>query len=164
MARGVGSPYAHQNQLQLLLAASLGTGESIERIKQLQALAFGWCGVSLLMQSICIHPLEPRVGFPQEAGGGGWQPSPMELLRGCLGDAKAPCKGTCHALAATRDSHITQTTCTKKMLPERSHTYSALHHKPSCKILFPGCSLLKSKDKKYFQRSLLQVEPEALCS
>ena len=88
----------------------------------------------------------------------------MELLRGCSGDAKALCKGTCHALAATKDLHITQTTCTKKMPPERSPTRPALYHKLSCKILIPGCSLQKGKDTRYFQRFLLQVEPGALCS
>lgn len=97
-------------------------------------------------------------------GGGEWHPNPTELLRNCLGDAKALCKGTCHAPAATKDSHITQTTCMKKMLPEQSPTPPALCHKLSCKILIPGCSLQKGKDTRYFQQSLLQVEPGALCS
>lgn len=88
----------------------------------------------------------------------------MELLGGCMGDAKALCKGTYNALAATKDSHITQTTCTKKKPPERSPAHPAPCHKPSCKILIPGCSPQKGKDTRYFQRSPLQVEPGALCS
>lgn len=52
------APTHTRSQLQLLLAASLSKGKSTERIKQLQAWALGLYGVSLLMQSICIHSLE----------------------------------------------------------------------------------------------------------
>ena len=53
------APMHTRSQLQLPLAASLGKGKSTEKIKQLQAWALGLYGVSLLMQSSCIHPLEP---------------------------------------------------------------------------------------------------------
>lgn len=113
-------PVHTRNQLQLPLAASLGKGKNTERIKQLQAWVFGL--YSFFADAEYLHPSPGAMSGASPGdwgrGGGGWQPNPMMLLRGCLGDAKALCKGTCHTVTATKDSHITQTTCTKKTPPE----------------------------------------------
>jgi len=66
--RGAGCPYTHQEPAPAAIRGFPQQKESTERIKHLQAWALGLYWVSLLMQSICIPPLEPQVGFSQEAG------------------------------------------------------------------------------------------------
>lgn len=94
MAQRAGAAPAHtRSQLQLPFAASLSKGKSTERIKQPRTWALGPYRASLWLQSICIHPLQPGAGLPQEAGGEEDE------------DASSPTPQSCSGAAQMQNSH-----------------------------------------------------------
>lgn len=169
MAQRAGAaPARTRSQLQLPFAASLSKGKSTERIKQPRTWALGPYRASLWLQSICIHPLQPGAGLPQEAGGEEDE------------DASSPTPQSCSGAAQMQNSHCRPWDAEKlsaeipsmlRLLPgtrtwhkepaQITHSHNNPHtHTLSCKILIPGCSLQKGKGTSYFQSSLLQVEQE----